>query len=128
MAFTFGLAPLLRVWLIANIQVRAARRASRLGAASKAVLASFMALLLLIAATLSVSHNLHQTLHRDGAVSGHFCLVCSLAKGQVSGPEVLFVLALAVLSLLFYICVIHAARSPGGFDYCVSLGRAPPVW
>jgi hypothetical protein len=86
-----------------------------------------MALLLLVAATLSVSHTLHQTLHRDGAMNGHFCLVCSFAKGQVTGPEATFASALAVLSLLFFIRAIHAALLPGGFDYCVSQGRAPPV-
>jgi len=107
--------------------VRAARRDPGPGAARKAVLASFTALLLVLAATLSVSHTLHQTLHRDGAVTGHFCLVCSFAKGQVTGPEAAFALALAVLSLLFFIRVIHAALAPGGFDYCVSHGRAPPV-
>jgi hypothetical protein len=86
-----------------------------------------MALLLLIASTLSVSHSLHQSLHRDGSLSGHFCLVCAFAKGQADSPVAPLVLAMAGLSLLFSIRLFLGSLLPGSFDYCLSLGRAPPV-
>ncbi len=127
MASTFGLAPFARLCLIGTIQARAAQRASGPAAASKAALAGLMALLLLAATLVSVSHALHQSLHRDGSVGAHFCLVCSFAKGQVTGHEGPLALALAVLSLLFCILLAKVSPVPGGLDYCVSRGRAPPV-
>ena len=108
------------------VHVRAAHRALGLGAASGAVLAGLLSLLLLIASTLSVSHSLHQSLHRDGALNGHLCLVCSFAKGHAGGPEAAFALAVAVLPVLFYLCILQGPL-PRGFDYRVAYGRAPPI-
>jgi len=108
--------------------VRAAHRVFGPGAASKSVLAGLMALFLLIASTLSVSHTLHQALHRDGTVNGHFCLVCSLAKGHVSGPETSFALAVAVLSVWFCFCLLQDSLLPRGVDHRVAHGRAPPTY
>jgi hypothetical protein len=76
-----------------SIHVRVAHRAFGHGAAPKPVLAGLMALLLLVASVLSVSHSLHQSLHRDGSVNGHLCLVCSFAKGHASGPAATVALA-----------------------------------
>jgi hypothetical protein len=86
-----------------------------------------MALLLVVASTLSVSHSLHKSLHRDGALSGHLCLVCSLAKGHASGPEAAFALGVAVTPVLFYFCILQRSPLPRGFDYRVAHGRAPPI-
>jgi hypothetical protein len=84
-----------------------------------------LALLLLVSATLSVSHALHQALHHDGDRGSHFCLVCSLAKGQVSVAEVGLVSAILVLACLAVFRT--ASTSPlAGFDYRLSPSRAPP--
>jgi hypothetical protein len=86
-----------------------------------------MALLLLVASTLSVSHALHQSLHRDGTVSGHLCLVCSFAKGHASGPGAILVLVAAVLPVLFSFCLPQRSPLPRDFDFGVAQGRAPPA-
>ncbi|HTL17514.1 MAG TPA: hypothetical protein VL793_09765, partial [Patescibacteria group bacterium] len=65
-------------------------------------MAALMAILLLIA-TLSVSDLLHQSLHHGSSLSNHFCLVCSLAKGQANGPESPILVVFGLLSLLFFI-------------------------
>jgi hypothetical protein len=113
--------------LIELVQLRAAERYWCPGAAPKAVLSGIMALLLLVAATLSVNHTLHRSLHNDGSVSGHFCLVCSFAKGQANSPDVPLVLALCVVFVLFCIRIAEISFLPGGFDYRLTYGRAPPV-
>jgi hypothetical protein len=111
--------------LIAHINVHLERRLSGLGRVAKPALAGLLAALLLVSATLSVSHALHQSLHRDGAANNHFCLVCSFAKGQVSAADVALASALVVF---FCLCGIRAAKpSPlPGFDYRLSPSRAPP--
>jgi hypothetical protein len=97
------------------------------GAAFKAVLSGFMALLLWIAATLSVSEALHQFLHHNAKVGGHICLVCSLVKGQAGGPEAPFALAFGVCALLVCFRTVQDSFLPCNLDYCVSHGRAPPL-
>jgi hypothetical protein len=108
------------------VLVRAAQRAFS-SIAPKAVLSGLVALLLLIASTLSVSHSLHQALHRDAAPGGHLCLVCSFAKGQAESTGFPLALLFASLSLLFCLRIIQGSLLPGCFDYCLSLGRAPPA-
>jgi hypothetical protein len=88
-------------------------------------LGGFLALLLLVASALSVSHALHQSLHQDGATSGHFCLVCSFAKGQASSAAVAVISAVIVFCCLWGICLVSASPFPG-FDYRTSPSRAPP--
>jgi hypothetical protein len=88
-------------------------------------LGGFLALLLLVATTFSVSRALHQSLHHDGAGNGHFCLVCSFAKGQVSAAAVAPVAAALVFCCLWGICRIVISPFPG-FDYRTSPSRAPP--
>ncbi len=107
------------------MDVQRERRLSGCSSAAKSALAAFLALFLIMAGTVSASHLLHQSFHRDGAVSGHSCLVCSLAKGQVSAAEV------AVISAILVFCCVRSFRfadpsSLPGFDYCLSPGRAPP--
>jgi hypothetical protein len=89
-------------------------------------LAALLVVLLLVTTILTVSHALHQSLHHDGAVSGHVCLVCSFAKGQVSAAAVVVAAALAVFCC---VCGIRAAKTSPlpGFDYRLSPSRAPPA-
>jgi hypothetical protein len=124
---SFGLAPARILCLISGIHVRAAPRLFCVGSATKAALTFVMALLLLVAATLSVNGALHQTLHNDSAVNGHFCLICSLAKGQASSPESPVIVVLFVASLLFWASSHSEIVLPSTFDYRVSRGRAPPA-
>lgn len=113
------------VWLIQGIQVQPKRRPFGLGAPAKSALAGLLSLLLLLATTLSVSPALHQSLHLQGGANAHFCLVCSLAKGQVSTAEAALVWVLVVLFFLFSISL--ATASPFvGFEYFPSQSRAPP--
>ena len=89
-------------------------------------LGALLAVLMLVASLFSVSHALHQSLHVDGAVSGHVCLLCSFAKGQVSATDVVVALALAVFCWVCGIRVAKASPLPG-FDYRLSPSRAPPA-
>jgi hypothetical protein len=92
----------------------------------KAALAALLAILLLVAATLSVSHALHQNLHRDDAPGSHFCLVCSLVKGQLTTAEVPTALLFLVLLFLFVLPPETISRL-ASLDYRLSPCRAPPV-
>ena len=83
-------------------------------------------LLLLVATTLSVSHALHKYLHQDGGASGHFCVVCSFAKGQVSAAAVAVISAALVSCLFWGFCLVNTFAFPG-FDYRFSPSRAPPL-
>jgi hypothetical protein len=114
------------VWLIAGINVRLTRRFSGWGRLLQSALASLLALLLVAAATCSVSHALHQCLHRDSATPDHFCLVCSLATGQVSAADVVVASTLAVFCWVCGIRVANPSPLPG-FDYRFSPSRAPPA-
>jgi hypothetical protein len=84
-----------------------------------------LALLLLISGTLSVSHALHQSLHPDGTGDSHFCLVCSLAKGQVSTAAVAATSATLRFCWLSTVRTANASPLPG-FDYRLAPSRAPP--
>jgi hypothetical protein len=88
-------------------------------------LGGLLALLLLVATTFSVSHELHQSLHQDRAANGHFCLVCSFAKGQVSVAAVAVFSAVLVFCCLWGVCPLGTSPFPG-FDYRTSPSRAPP--
>jgi hypothetical protein len=92
----------------------------------KAALSALLAILLIVASTLSVSHALHQNLHRDGAPGSHFCLVCSLAKGQLTTAEAAAALLFLVLLFLFVLPPETISRL-ASHDYRLSPSRAPPV-
>src|SRR5271165_6582501 len=95
------------------------------GSGRRSALCGMLAVLLLVTATLSGSPTLHRMLHNDGALKNHICLACSLAKGQVSGPEV-------ALSATVVVCWLFGLFPPAqslalpGFDYRLSPSRAPP--
>jgi len=89
-------------------------------------LGGLLVFLLLLATTFSISHVLHQSLHHDDAGSGHFCLLCSFAKGQVSAAAVALFLAVLVFCCLWGVCRAIISPFPG-FDYRTSPSRAPPL-
>jgi hypothetical protein len=106
--------------------VRVRRTLSSCGRLPQSALAGLLALLLLAAASCSASHALHQSLHSDGATGGHFCLLCSFAKGQVSVAAVAVMAGAIVFCCLSGLCLL--ATSPYlGFDYRTSPSRAPPL-
>jgi len=94
-------------------------------ASCKKVLAGLLALLLLLAATLSVSHALHQSLHHDGPGNGHLCLICSLVKGQLSAADVACVCAVLIFGLVAGVRWASVTALPD-FEYRLSRSRAPP--
>ena len=113
------------VCLIEGVIVQPGRIPSSARRMPTSALGGFLALLLLVATVFSVSHALHQSLHQDGAASGHFCLVCSLAKGQVIAAAVAVISAVLVFSCLWGVCQLGTSPFPG-FDYRASPSRAPP--
>jgi len=93
---------------------------------AKSAFAGVLALLLLVALTFSVSHSLHQAIHPGAGLNGHFCLVCSIAKGQVGAVDTAIILTALVFS--FLIGVRLSASSPlAFFAYRLSHSRAPPA-
>ena len=108
------------------IGVQSGRTFGGLGRLPGAALAGLLTFLLAVAATYSVSHALYHSLHHDSAANGHFCLVCSFAKAQVSAAPAALVSAVVVL---FRLWGIHPANTPlfPGFDYRISSSRAPPL-
>lgn len=112
--------------LIAGIIVQLGRILSSARRMPASALGGFLALLLLVATVFSVSHALHQSLHHNGAGNGHFCLVCSFAKGQVSAAAVAVISAVLVFCCLWGVCQVGTSPFPG-FDYRTSPSRAPPL-
>ena len=83
-----------------------------------------LAVLVLFAVVLSVAPVLHQRLHANTA-AGDFCLICSLAKGQVSASELIPVLAIFVSVLLF--CLPRfSSEAICASDVRLAPSRAPP--
>jgi hypothetical protein len=113
------------VCLVTGITLQPRRTISGHARLSGSALGALLAVLLVVAAFLSVSHALHQCLHDEGAANGHVCLLCSLAKGQVSAVPFALWSGVCVLSCLWYFCLISPVPLPG-FDYRLSPSRAPP--
>jgi flagellin-like protein len=112
--------------LIAGVIVQPGRTLNKTSHLPKSALSGVLAVLLVVAMTFSVSHTLHQFLHRDGSGSDHFCLACSLAKGQVSALGVALISAVLVLCCFWVVFLVHTT-SFCGFDYRTSPSRAPPL-
>jgi hypothetical protein len=112
--------------LIAGVIVQPGRILSSSMRVPTSALGGLLALLLLVATTFSVSHALHQSLHHDGAGSGHLCLACSFAKGQVSVAAVGLFVAVLFFCCLWGVCPVGVSPSSGR-DYRVSPSRAPPL-
>jgi hypothetical protein len=107
------------------VRVQRERTARFLGNAAKSALSGFLAFILLVSAALSVSHSLHQQLHKGGSGSAHSCLICSLSKGQANAADVAPILAIFVSSLLFFIPVLRLTWFPAA-DRRLAPNRGPP--
>lgn len=114
------------VCLVRGIKLQLGRILSGYARLSGPALAALLAVLLLAAAILSVSHALHQCLHDEGAANGHVCLVCSFAKGQLNAAPVALICSVCVFPCLWYFCRVNTLPLPG-FDYRLSPSRAPPL-
>jgi hypothetical protein len=101
------------------------RKTLTLHSAGRIALAGVLALILLVAGTLSVSHGLHEALHHEGDTPHHLCLLCSLAKGQVEAALLPCVCAgMALCPILT--SGLATTIFPADFRYCLSQSRAPP--
>ena len=112
--------------MIACVIVQPLRTLAIFNRVPTSALGGMLALLLLVATICSVNHALHQSLHQDGAGSGHLCLACSLVKGQVSLAAVALFVAVLVFCCLWGVRPVGVSLSPGR-DYRVSPCRAPPL-
>ena len=112
--------------LITGVSVQPGLTHTKTSYLPKSALSGVLAVLLMVAMTFSVSHTLHQFLHRDGAGNDQSCLACSLVKGQVSAAAVALISALLVVSCFWVICLPHTIPFCG-FDYRTSPSRAPPL-
>ena len=86
------------MWLVESRNVRPNRD---IRVMAKETLAAVLAVLLLVAATLSANHSLHQAIHGDGSATTHVCLICSLSKGQVNASDIAPILAVFFALLIF---------------------------
>jgi len=120
------LAPKGRLCLTASVIVRSRRTLWTGGHHPNSVLSGVLAALLLVAITFSVSHSLHRIFHHDGAGSDHFCLACSLAKGQVGAAAVVLISAVLIPCCFWAVLLDHTTPFRG-FDYRTSPSRAPPL-
>ena len=90
----------------------------------KAITAGLLAVLLIVSATLSVSHGLHRALHSD---SSHHCLICGLAKGQVAAADAGQVAAIVVLLFVFSVPLLRSILSESA-DRRLAPSRGPPCF
>jgi flagellin-like protein len=111
--------------LIAGAVVQTGLILWRLSYLPKSALSGVLAALLLVAATVSVSHTLHSNLHRDVTGSDDCCLACSFVKGQVSVSAVVLISAVLVVCCFWVVSPAHTTPCCG-FDYRISPSRAPP--
>jgi hypothetical protein len=102
------------------------RERCRLISVAKPALAGLLAVWLVIAGALSLSHALHQSVHPDSSGGSHLCLLCSLAKGHVQAADAALIVAIPVLFLV--LGGVLPERFPlSAFDYRFSPSRAPPA-
>jgi hypothetical protein len=93
--------------------------------AVKSVFSGLLVFVLLVSATLSGSHVLHQKLHSAGTGAAHSCLVCSLSKGQVNAADVAPILTIFVSSLFFFAPAFRLVRLAAA-DRRLAPSRGPP--
>jgi hypothetical protein len=124
-AVQIGLALNQQLCLLAHRSVRRKLKLLGIGRLAKPVLAGLLALLLLVAGTISASHSLHQLLHNDASAKSHPCLFCMFAKAQVNVADV--ALPAAALSV-FYPCASRLANPAlvACVDYRLCPSRGPP--
>jgi hypothetical protein len=105
--------------------VQLERKPAGFGRAAKSALAGLLAIFVLVATASSVSHGLHQALHPNAPSSTHLCLICSLAKGQVTAADVAPALAIFSLILFFSVPALTTVALPAS-DRRLASSRAPP--
>ena len=113
------------MWLIKGIQVRLGIRATRRARVAKSALAVVLAALVIVLGVFSANQALHQTLHSDGAGTNHLCLICSFAKGELSGTDAGPAWAGVVFCCLWGVCRT-GTPVPTSFDHSQPSSRAPP--
>ena len=91
----------------------------------KAVAAGLALVLVLVLCVLAASPSLHQRFRTDSDHSGHFCIVCAFAGGQIDVADKTPVVATACV---FVLCGALTAGTPlvSLFDFSFSPSRAPP--
>ena len=93
---------------------------------AKSALAGLLAILFLLATTVSVTHSLHHSLPGNHSAGSHSCFLCAFAKGQVASADTAPIAAFLALCL---VSTVHLAKvsAPANWDYRFSPSRAPPL-
>ena len=94
---------------------------------AKSALAGLLAILFLVATTVSVTHSLHHSLPGNDSAGSHSCLLCSLAKGQVASADTAPIAAFLALYLVFAAGLAKVSAT-ASWDYRFSPSRAPPIF
>ena len=107
-----------------NVQRR--RTSSGYGSVAKSVLAGLLAVVFLMAATVSATHSLHHALPGNDSSGSHSCFLCSLTKGQVASADTSPIAAFLALCLVFIVRFAKVS-APASWDYRFAPSRAPPL-
>jgi len=101
------------------------RKCFGIGRTARRVLSAWLVLQLLFVLAVVACPALHHALHPDSNHPDHHCLATTFAKGQLSGPEMMPVVALQVV--LVFCAVVLSSGSPRlSFEYRFAASRAPP--
>jgi hypothetical protein len=98
--------------------------AKRLRLVGRQLLASGLAMLLMLLSLLSASDLLHRYFHHVDQVGSSACAVCLLVKGQLESPGSVPIV-LGALRLETGVTPSHVAAAPT-FFFSSTLSRAPP--
>ncbi|HOF70469.1 MAG TPA: hypothetical protein PLV05_07455 [Verrucomicrobiota bacterium] len=90
-----------------------------------AALAGLLALLLLTATAAAGNHSWHHAWHHDGDGHSHFCLICSLAQGQITAAPLASISAI-ILPGCYWVVSRASVLRVAAFRYRFPHGRAPP--
>jgi hypothetical protein len=101
------------------------RKCFGIGRTAKRVLSACLVLQLLFVLAVVACPALHHALHPDSNRPDHHCLATTFAKGQLSGPETMPVVALPVV-LVLYAVLLSSAPPRLSFEYRFAASRAPP--
>jgi hypothetical protein len=86
-----------------------------------------LAILFLLATTVSVTHSLHHSLPGNHSAGSHSCFLCAFAKGQVASADTAPIAAFLALYLVFA-AGLAKVSAPASWDYRFSPSRAPPFF
>lgn len=88
-------------------------------------LAALLALLFVVAASVSVCHGLHRALHGDSDPGHPYCLACAVAKAQLHNADPVIALALITLLTISPLFLLQIA-CPSALHLRFARGRDPP--